>query len=275
MNRLFVANKPTGISSNFFLRTIKKKYKVKKAGYSGTLDPFASGCLIVAFGQYSKLFRFLKKAPKRYEATLFLGAISETLDTEKIEKIIKTKPIELKIIKDILESLKGEIEYLPPKYSAKKINGKKAYELAREHKDFELKKIKSIIYDISLIDYTHPYITFDIIISEGGYVRSIGEMIANKLCTLGVLSSLKRINEGDFSYEDEKCINPLNHLKTRENKYLLDKSDILLGRKLNINNFEIQENGDYHLVIDGYLCIIKIEDDKVVYLLNKIRLDEC
>ena len=84
MNRLFVIDKPKNISSNFYLKRIKWKYKVKKAGFSGTLDPFANGCLITAFGQYTKLFRFLKKTPKIYRATLWLGADSETLDIEKI-----------------------------------------------------------------------------------------------------------------------------------------------------------------------------------------------
>jgi len=79
-NKLFVVNKPLHISSNFYLRKIKRKYKVKKAGFSGTLDPFACGCLIVAFGQYSKLFQFLKKTPKKYRATIWLEAISDSLD---------------------------------------------------------------------------------------------------------------------------------------------------------------------------------------------------
>jgi len=139
MNRLFVAFKPAGVSSNYFLRSLKRKYQIKKAGYSGTLDPFADGCLIVAFGQYSKLFRFLKKVPKRYRATLFLGAQSETLDIEKINNIIKVEPISKDVVKNVLHSLIGDLRYLPPKYSAKKINGKKAYELARENKEFELK----------------------------------------------------------------------------------------------------------------------------------------
>ena len=86
-NRLFVVNKPLFISSNQYLGKIKKRYKNKKAGFSGTLDPFAKGCLIVAFGQYTKLFQFLKKTPKKYKATLFLGAYSETLDIEKISKV--------------------------------------------------------------------------------------------------------------------------------------------------------------------------------------------
>ena len=87
MNRLFVAYKPSFVSSNRFLSSVKKRYKVKKAGFSGTLDPFAKGVLIVAFGQYTKLFRYLKKSPKRYRATLWIGAKSPTLDIEKVTRI--------------------------------------------------------------------------------------------------------------------------------------------------------------------------------------------
>ncbi len=274
MNKLFVANKPTGVSSNYFLRNIKRRYKVKKAGYSGTLDPFASGCLIVAFGQYTKLFRFLQKTPKRYEAVLFLGAISKTLDIEKIEKIIEVEAIDEDIVKNILNSLVGELEYLPPKYSAKKINGKKAYELARENIEFKLKKIKSTIYEINLISYQHPYIHFDISVSEGSYIRSIGAIIAKNLGTLGALKTLKRINEGRFFCNDEKSLNPLNYLKTEKNIYLLDKFDILLGKKLKVSSFEIDKDGEYHLIIDNFLSIVKIKDNKVTYLLNKMPLED-
>jgi len=140
MNRLFVANKPKGISSNFFLKKIKRRYGVKKAGFSGTLDPFASGVLIIAFGQFTKLFRFLNKAPKRYIATLWIGASSPTLDIEKIENVKGIAPFSMDSINIIAKSFLGEIKYLPPRYSAKRINGKRAYDLARDGEEFELNK---------------------------------------------------------------------------------------------------------------------------------------
>jgi tRNA pseudouridine55 synthase len=275
MNRVFVTNKPTGISSNSYLRKIKKRYGVKKAGYSGTLDPFASGCLIVAFNQYTKLFRFFKKIPKRYIATLHLGAKSPTLDTEKIEKIYEIKPTEEETIKKIFQDMIGEIEYFPPKYSAKKIEGKKAYELAREGKEFELKKIKSTIYELKLISYEHPYITFDIAVSEGAYIRSIAQIISKSLGTVGLLNYLERKKEGDFVYENEKFLNPISYLKTKSNRYLKDISDISLGKKLRKEDFEMSFNGEYHILNNEYLSIIKIENQTVSYLINNIRLDTC
>ena len=275
MNRLFVANKPKNISSNNFLKDIKRKYKVKKAGYSGTLDPFADGVLIVAFGQYTKLFNYLKKSPKVYRAILHLGAYSPTLDIEGIEKIEKVERFDLSFLKNTIEELKGEIEYLPPKYSAKNINGKRAYKLAREGKEFELKKIKSTIFDIKLLSYEHPFITFEVSISEGGYIRSIAQIITDKLQTVGALRELQRLKEGDFEYNDEKELEPLLYLNTIPNTYLKDYDDILLGKKLDIGSFDIKEDGIYHLTNEKYLTIVEIKNSAVSYKLNRIRMQGC
>lgn len=272
MNKLFVAYKPKGLSSNYFLRKIKRRYGIKKAGFSGTLDPFASGVLIVAFGQFTKLFRFLKKEPKRYRATLWIGAKSVTLDTEKIESVKNLAPFSTDSINIIAKSFLGDIEYLPPKYSAKRVDGKRAYALAREGEEFELKKIKSTIYDFKILHYMHPFLTFELSISEGGYARSIGNIFAEKLGFDGILSSLERLNEGDFVYNDEKALNPLDYLEIEDNVYLGERDDIELGRKLDKNYFERKEKGIYKLVDEKYLALIEIGDDEVKYLLNKVKL---
>ena len=128
MNRLFVAYKPTGIGSNNFLYSLKRKYEDKKAGFTGTLDPFAKGVLIVGFGSHTKLFRFLNKTPKRYRATLWLGARSDSLDSEMIENVDIVEEFSKDRILEIVKSLEGELEYEPPIFSAKRINGKRAYD---------------------------------------------------------------------------------------------------------------------------------------------------
>ncbi len=272
-NRLFVAYKPPFIGSNRFLSQIKKKYKIKKAGYSGTLDPFAKGVLIVAFGVYTKLFRFLKKTPKIYEATLWLGAKSETLDIEDIDEIKNILPISYKKVKDVVESLKGEIKYTPPKYSAKKLGGIRSYELARKEKDVKLPEITSFVYDIELINYSHPFITFKAKVSEGTYIRSLGELIAKKLGTVGALSSLERLKEGEFAYENEKALNPIKYLNTKENFTRLSKNEIKNGKKIYLKDLKIKEEGVFHLVFDDFFAIIEIKDKKVKYLLNNIGLN--
>jgi len=272
-NRLFVAYKPTGVSSNRFLGQIKRKYNVKKAGFSGTLDPFAKGALIIAFGQYTKLFRFLKKKKKSYRATLWLGASSPTLDIEKVEKVQEVMPFADISLEIMANSMKGEIEYLPPKYCAKKVDGKRAYALARENKEFELNSIKSTIYDFKIIHYMHPFLTFEITISEGGYIRSMGDIIAHKFGFDGCLSALERLSEGDFVYEDEKELNPLEFIDIEENEYLGDIEDIRLGRKVYKDNFKEKENGLYKIVQDDEVSVMEIsEEERVEYILNKVKL---
>ncbi len=270
MNRLFVAYKPKNITSNSFLSQLKRRYNIKKIGYSGTLDPFATGSLIIATGEYTKLFQFLKKSPKKYRATLWLGAESETLDIEKIQKVETIKEIKKEKIEKILNSMIGEIEYYPPKYSAKKINGKRAYNLARKGVDVELKKIKSEIYNIKLLSYRHPFLTFEIVVSEGSYIRSFGEIIANRLGVNGILSMLERVSEGDFIYQNEKPLNPIKYLNIEKNIYLKDETDIIKGVKLNYQNFKIQKEGRYYLEFKKSFSIIEIKKGSVKYLVNNI-----
>lgn len=280
-NRLFVANKPIFISSNYFLRRLKRKYKIKKAGFSGTLDPFAKGCLIVAFGQYTKLFKYLKKTPKTYRATIWLGTVSDSLDIENIKQL-PDESCQLKVedIKFELLKLIGSLEYLPPKFSAKKISGKRAYDLARADCDFpkesawhkDMKKISSRIYDAKFINYNHPFITFDIIVSEGSYIRSIAQILLKRLGTVGTLSYLERLSEGEFKFDNEKSLNPLDYLDLKKNIYTGDKQWLEFGKKLSIDYFKIKEDNKYFLDMGDFLSIIEIKDQEVKYLLNKIEL---
>lgn len=271
MNRLFVAYKPAGISSNQLLGRLKRKYNVKKAGYSGTLDPFAKGVLIIAFGNHGRLFRFLNKTPKRYRATLWLGAYSPTLDIEKIERITDTTPISEEKICTILESLQRELTYLPPKYSAKHIDGKRAYELAREGIDVQLKSITSTIYDLSLIHYSHPFVTFEATVSEGTYIRSLGEMIAGRLGYDGALSGLERLNEGQFQYEHEKPLDIKTSLALEKNCYNGRLETVLLGQPLEKADFTYQQDGIYWIDNGNTLSIVELAPDGVHYILNKVE----
>jgi tRNA pseudouridine55 synthase len=271
MSRLFVVNKPIFQSSNGYMGYIKKKYNTKKVGFSGTLDPFATGCLIVATGQYTKLFQYLKKTPKAYSATLWLGAKSKSLDIENIESIKEVREFSIDEIYRALESLRGEITYYPPKFSAKKVNGKRAYDLARENKEVKLKKITSTIYDIHLVHYNHPFIHFEVMVSEGTYIRSLGAIIAEKLGVDATLSSLKRVYEGAFYFDNEKALNPLKFLKIPQNRYNGAIEDIELGRKLSIDDFEIQKDGLYWVETDNFFSIIEIEDKNIKYKLNRVE----
>ena len=270
INKLIVVNKPLFISSNFYLTKIKKKYKNKKAGFSGTLDPFAKGCLIVAFGQYSKLFKYLKKTPKTYKAVIWLGTQSESFDIEKVISVDLVERIKEEDIKSQLNSLVGEIEYIPPKFSAKRVDGIRAYELARQGHDIELNKCKMNIYNTKFISYRHPFITFETTVSEGSYIRSFAQILLEKLGTIGTLSYLERINEGAFFYDNEKDLNPLDYIDLPINNYLGTSEWLDKGKKISIDYLETKENGKYLIISDKFFSIIEIEEGDVKYLLNKV-----
>ncbi|MDF1874928.1 tRNA pseudouridine(55) synthase TruB [Sulfurimonas sp. SAG-AH-194-I05] len=271
MNRLFVAYKPSGITSNFFLTKLKRKYKNKKAGFTGTLDPFAKGVLIIGMGSHTKLFRFLDKTPKKYRATLWLGANSDSLDTEMIEHVEILPELEKAEVQKAVQSLEGTLEYEPPIFSAKRINGQRAYDLARAGKEFTLNKVNSKIYDIQLLHYMHPFVTFEATVSEGTYIRSLGKIIANKLgVSHGSLSALERLNEGKFVYEDEKVLDIKKSLNIPLNKYNGKQENIDYGRVLAIEDLEIQEEGYYWLDNSDTISIINIQKNKVKYELGRI-----
>jgi len=271
MNRLFVVNKPIFRTSNGYMGYVKRKYGTKKVGFSGTLDPFATGCLIVATGQYTKLFQYLDKTPKRYKATLWLGANSPSLDIEKIDSIQEVNIFDVSKIEDALQSLIGELHYYPPKFCAKKINGKRAYELARAGEEVNLKTITSTIYDIQLIHYTHPFVHFEAKVSEGTYIRSLGALVADTLNVDGTLSSLHRVHEGKFFYENEKALNPFEYLSLPLNIYTGDESYLELGKKLLIEYFTIQKDGIYLIETSKFFAILEILNKEVKYKLNRIE----
>jgi len=250
---------------------VKRKYNTKKVGFSGTLDPFATGSLIVATGQYPKLFQYLRKAPKAYTATLWLGANSQSLDIENVDSVKEVPEFTINDIYQALESLRGELTYYPPKFSAKKVNGKRAYDLARAGEEVELKKITSTIYDIHLIRYNHPFVHFEAVVSEGTYIRSLGAMVADKLGVDATLSSLKRDYEGAFRFEDEKALDPLKFLKIPQNIYRGDPEFLELGKKIYLDYLETKEDGTYWVETDDFFSIIEIVEGEVKYKLNRVH----
>lgn len=270
LNKLIVVKKPIFRSSNSYLNEIKRKYKNKKAGFSGTLDPFACGCLIVAFGQYSKLFNYMSKTPKTYKAVIWLGTQSESLDIENIISIKEEKRVSTELLIDEINKLVGTHEYYPPKFSAKKINGKRAYEMAREGKDVQMKKSSMTISATKFISYNHPFVTFEATVSEGSYIRSLAQILLKKLDRVGTLSYLERINEGKFFYENEKDLNPLDYLDIPVNKYFGTKEWLDSGRKISVDFLENKNDGRYLIVFDDFFSIIQIENKEVKYLLNKV-----
>ena len=273
MNRLFVAYKPSGIGSNAFLSRLKRKYNEKKAGFSGTLDPFAKGVLLIGFGSHTKLFRFLDKTPKTYRATLWLGAKSDTLDTEMIEEVAFLEELPHAKVAEAVASLQGELSYEPPIFSAKKINGQRAYDLARAGKEVVLNRIHSNIYEAKLLHYCHPFVTFEATVSEGTYIRSLGRIIAHRLGVKeGSLSALERLREGQFCYNGEVFLDIKKSLNIPKNVYRGLEENLRYGRVLALEDLEIQEEGHYWLDNNESIAIIRIEAGEVKYELGRIEI---
>lgn len=274
MDRLFVAYKPPFITSNGFLKKLKWQYRQKDAGFSGILDPFAKGVLIIAFGKYTRLFRFLKKAPKAYRATIYLGADSPTLDIDKIGAIEQVEKKSAPEVIKAVENIVGKQKQIPPKYSAKRVGGKRAYELIRKEQEFQLKAHDIEVFESNFLSYCHPFVTFEATVSEGTYIRVLGEDIARALGTVGALTYLERTREGEFNFENEQSLNPIDYLNIKENFYLGTK-DLDHGPKLYPEDLKIKEKGFYYIIQpENTLRIIEITEEKIKYTVNRIPLEE-
>ena len=195
--------KPRGCTSFHVVKNIRRIIKNKKVGHGGTLDPFAEGVLIIGTGKDTKKLSNIINDDKVYVAGLKLGIKTDTLDPEGKIIIEKNIPVLTKDeIKTVLESFLGESLQVPPMFSAKRINGQRLYKLARQNIKVKREPVKINISDITLIDYKENIITFSVRCSKGTYIRVLGKDIAEKLNTVGYLTSLKRTNVGQFSIKD-------------------------------------------------------------------------
>ncbi len=210
-DEIILVDKPAGISSfgvvakvRGFLRN-RFGHKVK-VGHNGTLDPFATGLLILLSGKMTKKSNEFLKLDKEYIADLKLGFKSSTGDPEgEIEKVNDRIP-EVGEIDSILHTFIGETEQTPPKYSAIKINGQRAYKLARKGVDFEVPVRKVKIYNIDVLEYEYPRLVIRCQVSSGTYIRTLAEDIGMKLGVGAYLTVLRRIKIGEYSVEKAKTL---------------------------------------------------------------------
>ena len=221
-------NKHSGPTSHDIIDELRKITGIRKIGHAGTLDPFASGLLIVGVGrEATRQLGLYLKLDKTYIATLKLGAISDTYDlTGKIQtsrdnnQIITKRqtPVTKPEIEKVLEKFRGEIEQIPPMYSAKKVKGKKLYELARKGIEIERKSVKVTIYSLQIIRYSYPILELKTRVSSGTYIRSLAHDIGQALpsAELGTsrlgayLEELVRTEIGDYKLKDAVEISELN-----------------------------------------------------------------
>ena len=200
---LILVNKPVGITSFKLVHIIRKKLNVKKAGHCGTLDPLASGLMIVLAGKYTKLQDKFMKQDKVYHATIRLGLKTDSGDLDgKIISQSDFSHVTKELIGQVCKSFIGKIKQIPPMYSALKVNGQKLYELARKGITVERKPREITIYSIDLTDYQKDNFSIRVRCSSGTYIRTLAEDIGKKLNTDTVLINLIREEIGNYKLSD-------------------------------------------------------------------------
>ena len=218
----FLLNKPLGISSNGALQKVRWLFRAQKAGHTGALDPLASGLLPICLGEATKFSHYLLDSTKRYQTTVQLGNSTTTGDVEGEVFLEKEVPeLTEEKIKEALNKFVGDIQQVPPMYSALKKDGRPLYELARQGIEIEREARPIHIFAIELLSYTNDSITLDITCSKGTYIRVLGEDIAQALNTYGHLTYLHRIQTGQFELIPTYTIEYLESLTEMEREALL------------------------------------------------------
>ncbi len=211
MDGFFIIDKEKGYTSFDVCNKLKHKFHNSHVGHTGTLDPNATGVLVVAFGRACKTLNLLEEKNKRYLCEIEFGVSYDTIDP--CGKVISTsnKEITLDMIKSSLEVLKKQDKQLPPKFSALKVNGKRAYDLARSGKEFELALRDVKIYDLKIVSdlvkkEDRYYVSIELLVSKGFYVRSFVRDLAEMLEVDANMFNLRRLSSGVFDIKDSKKI---------------------------------------------------------------------
>jgi len=223
MDGILNINKPAGMTSHDIVDCIRRIIKQKKVGHAGTLDPQASGVLILLLGKATKLAERLKNDSKEYIASMKLGINTTTQDAwgEIIEQKSNIS-IQKEVVEKTILSFKGEITQIPPMFSALHYKGERLYKLAREGKEVERLPRKVKIFEITLLDFVPPdLLTFKVVCSSGCYVRTLCADIGKVLGVGGHLISLKRIRSGKFKIENSIDLSDLKEKKINIEKVLL------------------------------------------------------
>lgn len=257
INGVLIVNKPKNFTSRDVINELNRKLGTKKIGHTGTLDPIATGVLVVVIGSYTKLVNDLTSLDKEYIAEIKLGIKTDTGDiTGSVLEENNNYNISKEDILNVFDLFPKEYEQTVPKYSAVKVGGKKLYEYARNNIDVELPKRLVKIYELELLDFNNDVIKFRVKVSKGTYIRSLIEDLCKKLNAIGTMSSLVRTKQGKFRIEDSHILDEINI-----NTKLLDSKDILNIKDYVLNDYE------YKLVSKGNKLNIELEDGyyNVVY----------
>ena len=223
-------DKPAGLSSNNALVRVKRKLNAKKAGHTGTLDPFATGLLPLCFGEATKFAQDLLNADKTYETTIHLGVRTSTGDTEG--DITTQQSAEYVTREDIdaaLARFVGEIDQVPPMYSALKRDGRPLYEYARAGVELEREARRVTIQEMELLDFSPPHLTLRVACSKGTYIRVLGEDIGNVLGCGAHLQTLRRTKVGSLEIAHASALPDIEQADNPEDEAILKPVDYLLS----------------------------------------------
>ena len=257
MNGILVVNKEKDYTSRDVVNIISKEFKTKKVGHTGTLDPIATGVLVVTTGEATKISELLVSTYKEYIAEVTLGIKTDTLDITG--NILETKEIKLdkSKLEQTIKSFKKTYLQEVPIYSAVKVNGRKLYEYARNKEEVKLPKKEVEIKEIELLKYAGNKFTFRCLVSKGTYIRSLINDICNELNIIGTMSSLKRTKQGEFKIEDSYTLEQI-----KNKKYKLLEMQEVLKEYLQIEVNEYIENK----IKNGCLLENRYDEDIIVFI---------
>lgn len=200
---VLVVDKPIGLTSHDVVQIIRRGTNIHRAGHTGTLDPRASGVLVVLIGPAVRLSEYVSASDKRYQATIHLGSTTDTFDSEgKITSSGSVDSITEDQFEQALEKFVGEIQQVPPPYSAIKVKGRKAYERARQGEEVELQARTIQVYSLELLEWNPPEAVIDVFCSSGTYVRSLANDLGVELGCGAHLVGLRRTKSGRFTLRD-------------------------------------------------------------------------
>jgi len=278
MNGILNIFKPKGISSHQVVREVRNILNIPKVGHTGTLDPSASGVLLLCLGQATKIAEFLVGMKKYYQGEMTLGITTDSQDAEG--KIIGKKEvgtdIDEKKIRDIFQKYEGTISQTPPMFSAAHYKGKRLYNLARKGIEVKRSPKKIKIYQFNLINFdqrVNPIVKFEVVCSKGTYVRTLCNDIGNELGCGAYLSSLVRKKIGNFSIEDSMNLEEFREDKTLGKKYLISIDSALEG----LNKITVKSEGVKTVLNGGVISCeqiveipegLKIGKDKFVKMFD-------
>ena len=217
---LLIVDKPSGITSHDVVSFVRRKFKMKQVGHAGTLDPLATGVLVILLGKSTKLFNKFSLFDKAYDATVRLGVRTDTADIEgKVLMTADCENVTKEQVAEVLEKFIGEIEQTPPMFSAVKYKGQKLYNLARKGVSVDRLSRKVRINSLRLMDFSLPQVTLSMDCSKGTYVRTLAEDVGNILGCGGCISQIRRTKVGPFTINDAVKLEDINesHIRRWQN----------------------------------------------------------